>query len=378
MQRKLFLNKYFLPVILFLSMACGKEPEKKTIFTKILSKKKEHRLSEKEVTEKVKRLDAYFENLQSKKGFNGVVLAANGTQIIFEKAFGYEDYRTKKPLSVQAVFQLASVSKQFTAAAIMLLKQRGALSFEDSIQKFFIGFPYQGITIRHLLTHHSGLSNYTYFCDKVSDRKKIIDNQTVLHLMTEQKPAPYFLPGVRYDYSNTGYILLAAVVEKVSNMKFEDFMRKNIFLPCKMRDTYVYNHGTPVTIPDLVEGYNYGRRKVARTYLDGVVGDKGVYSNVRDLYKWNRILYTDSLFKPEIIEEAYQPAFPEKKNRDNYGFGWRIKNKKDKIVWHGGWWEGYKSMFLRNLKDETVIIVLTNSLAGHLKSEELLDVYYGE
>lgn len=377
MQSKFLLKRNFLSIVLLLFLACGKESKTHAFLQKIAGNKSEQGLSKKEVEKKAAQLNVYFENLKKKKGFNGVVLVAIGTQIIFEKAFGYRDYKTKDTLSVKAVFQLASVSKQFTAAAIMLLKQEGKLSFEDSIQKFFPDFPYKGITLRHLLTHHAGLSNYAYFCDKVWDRRKAIRNEEVLMLMGAQKPAPYFPPGRTFDYSNTGYIVLAAVVEKVSGMRFEEFMSERIFLPCHMNNTYVYNHCTPVTIPEAVEGYNYGRRKVGKTYLDGVVGDKGIYSNVRDLYQWNRILYSDSLFQPGVLEEAYHPAFPDKKNKGNYGFGWRIKEYHgNKVVWHSGWWEGYKSIFIRNLKDETVIIVLSNALAGHLRSEEILDVYY--
>jgi CubicO group peptidase (beta-lactamase class C family) len=197
--------------------------------------------------------------------------------------------------------------------------------------------------------------------------------------MNELKPPPYFNPGVRYDYSNTGYMILASIVEKVSKMRFEQFMRKYIFLPSKMTNTYVYNQGVPIKIQNMVEGYNYGRRPVGRTYLDGVFGDKGVYSNVDDLYKWSQVLFTDTLFTKNTLEEAFKPAFKDRKNKDNYGFGWRIKDYGgDKVVWHGGWWEGYKTMFIRNLKDEVTIIVLTNSLGGHLKSTDLLDVYYNK
>lgn len=375
-RSRLFIQCYLFLFIL-LSSGCEKETERKNIFTKILQKKKDKQLSQKEVKKKVEKFDTYFKNLQSKKAFNGVVLVAKGEQIILEKAYGYEEYKKKKPLSVDAVFQIASVSKQFTAAAILLLKQNGLLSLEDPIQNFIPDFPYKGITIKHLLTHHSGLFNYTYFCDKVWNRNKIIDNQTVIRLINDQKPAPYLPPGRQYDYSNTGYILLAAIVEDVSKLSFEDFMSQHIFQPCKMTNTYVYNHGNPIINPHAVEGYNYGRRKVGKTYLDGVVGDKGVYSTVKDLYRWNRVLFGDSLLKQEVLKEAFEPAFPVKKKKDNYGFGWRIKNyNRDKVVWHSGWWEGYKSIFIRNLKDETVIIVLTNSLSGHLKSAELLDLYY--
>jgi CubicO group peptidase (beta-lactamase class C family) len=197
--------------------------------------------------------------------------------------------------------------------------------------------------------------------------------------MTDHQPAPYFQPGVRYDYSNTGYMILASIVEKVSKMKFEEFMRRYLFVPSGMNDTHVYNHGNPIIIKNAVEGYNYGRRMIGKTYLDGVFGDKGVYSNVDDLYKWSNVLFTDTLFTKQTLDKAFSPAFKERKNKDNYGFGWRIKDYSgDKVVWHGGWWEGYKSMFIRNLKDEVVIIVLTNSLVGHMKSDDLLDVYYNK
>ena len=357
-------------------VGCENESNSKRIFKNIFKNKKERVLGNKDIKEKTVRLDNYFTSLHKKKALNGVVLVAKGKQVIFEKAYGFADSRKKKPLSVKAGFQIASVSKQFTAAAILLLKQQGKLSLEDSVQKFYPEFPYKGITIRRLLTHNSGLPNYTYFCDKMCDRKKIIDNQTVLRLMSSQKPPMYFTPGKKYDYSNTGYIVLAAIVEKVSNMKFEDFMLKNIFVPAHMDKTIVYNHGAPVVVQEFVDGYS-GNRKAGKTYLDGVVGDKGVYSNVQDMYKWNRILYTDSLITQKLIQKAYEPAYKVKNKKDNYGFGWRIKDyKKGKVVWHSGWWGGYKSMFLRNLEDETVIIVLANSLSGHLKAEEILDVYY--
>ncbi|HYG38785.1 MAG TPA: serine hydrolase domain-containing protein [Cytophagales bacterium] len=376
MRQKVCAVKILFLFFLFFTHSCQESPERKPLLK--LFKKKEKRLSEKEIAKKAAILEDYFCNLQERRGFNGVVLVAKGTQIILKKPFGYKNFRTKEPLAVDAVFQLASVSKQFTSAAIMLLQQRGLLNYEDSVQKFFPDFPYKGITVHQLLTHQSGLTNYAYFCDKVWDRKKTISNENVLCLMTMHKPIPYYQPGVRYDYSNTGYMLLASIVEKVSKMKFEDFVRHNIFLPARMFNSYVYNHGVPIEISNVVEGYNGGRRrKAGKTYLDGVLGDKGVYSTVEDLYKWDRALYSELVLCDTTLETAFTPVFKKRKKRDNYGYGWRIKDYHgDKVVWHSGWWEGYKTIFLRNLKDETVIIVLTNSLIGHLKSNVLLDAYY--
>lgn len=364
-------------LLIFLSFfinSCKEKSERKPL-VKIFKKKQG--LSERKIRKKAANLKDYFCNLKDKRGFNGTVLVANGDQIILHQSLGVKDFRTKEPLHPNSVFQLASVSKQFTAAAIMLLKQKGLLNYEDSVQKFFPDFPYKGITVRQLLTHQSGLTNYTYFCDKVWDRRKVIDNENVRCLMTQHKPQPYYPPGIRYDYSNTGYILLAGIVQKVGKMRFEDFMREHIFRPSGMTNTYVYNHGNPVEIKDAVEGYNNRRRKAGKSYLDGVLGDKGVYSTVEDLYKWDRTLYAGTVLTEATMKEAFKPAFKDRKGKDNYGFGWRLKDYDgDEVVWHGGWWEGFKTMFIRNLKDETVIIVLTNSLIGHLKSNELLDVYY--
>jgi CubicO group peptidase (beta-lactamase class C family) len=379
MQKKINQLRLIFFIVLITSLGCNDKSEKKPLIQRIFRKKAEKPLSEKEVSKKVEQLDEYFLEMMKKRGLNGVALVAKGNQIILRKSYGYLEFKHKTQLPENSVFQLASVSKQFTAAAIMLLHQKGLLNYEDTVQKFFDDFPYHNITIRQLLTHNSGLTNYTYFCDKVWDRKKPIDNENVICLMSEFKPPAYFNPGVRYNYSNTGYMILASIVEKVSKMKFEQFMKKYLFLPTKMNNTYIYNHNTPIDIRNMVDGYNYGRRPVGKTYLDGVFGDKGVYSNVDDLYKWSQVLFTDTLFSKKTMEEAFTPAFKERKNKDNYGFGWRIKDYHgDKVVWHGGWWEGYKTMFIRNLKDEVTIIVLTNSLGGHLKSTDLLDVYYNK
>ncbi|MDX5437422.1 MAG: beta-lactamase family protein, partial [Pontibacter sp.] len=160
------------------------------------------------------QLDSIFTYLHKRRGFNGTVLVTKYDQVIYKGAFGYTDFQRKDSLHTTTAFQLASVSKQFTAMAVMMLKEQGKLRYEDSVQQYIPGFPYQGITIRQLLTHRSGLSNYTYFSDELwPDRRVPITNEDVLQLMEEHQPAVYYLPDTHFDYSNTGYALLASIVE---------------------------------------------------------------------------------------------------------------------------------------------------------------------
>lgn len=326
-----------------------------------------------EATRKTYRIDTLFQSMH-RRGFNGAVLMAQHGHILYQKAFGYADFGKKTPLTTRTAFQLASVSKQFTAMAVMMLKQRGKLSYEDSVQRFYPAFPYAGITVRQLLTHRSGLPNYTYFCDQyVTDRRAHLTNQEVIRLLTLHKPAPYYLPGTHFDYSNTGYCLLAAIVEKVAGVPFGDFLGANIFKPLGMSRTLVYDQAGPV-IPDRAAGYSAGRRKYDDTYLNGVVGDKGVYSTVEDLFRWELSLYTEKLVRKEVLEEAFTPAHQEPREK-NYGFGWRIHTPPggQPLVFHGGWWQGFNAYVMHGRQDHSTIILLSNVTNGSLHSVQALE-----
>ena len=179
---------------------------------------------------KSKELDQYFKRRHEKIGFNGSVLFAEKGVVLYQNVFGYADVRKKKKIDSYTKFQIASVSKPFTTYAIMLLKQKGELSYEDSVQHFFPEFPYKGITIRLLMIHKSGLPEYFYFADKLwEDRKVPISNIDVIDLMIEHQPQRYYGPDRKYNYINTNYCLLAAIVEKVSGETFEDFMNEEIY-----------------------------------------------------------------------------------------------------------------------------------------------------
>ncbi len=316
------------------------------------------------------RVDSLFRYLHKKKGFNGTVLITKYDQVLYKGAIGYANFRQKDTLSTQTAFQLASVSKQFTAMAIMMLQEEGDLQYDDSVQQHLPDFPYKGITIRQLLTHRSGLPNYTNFSETLwPDRKKDLTNSDVMHLMQAHRPRPNNIPGRSFEYSNTGYVVLASIVEEVSGVPFDTFLRENIFEPLKMDHTFTFLPEAVTQTGGVAGGHLAGKRKRESDYLDTVLGDKGIYSTVEDLYKWDQALYTQKLVKFETITEAFTGAWLDKRKKDeDYGYGWRIKplENGDTAVYHGGLWHGYSTYILRNPKDHSAIIVLSNLTNGSL------------
>jgi CubicO group peptidase (beta-lactamase class C family) len=315
------------------------------------------------------QVDSIFRYLHKKKGFNGTVLVTKYDQVLYKGAFGYGDFYCKDTLATNTVFQLASVSKQFTAMAIMMLEEQGELSYDDSVQQYIPAFPYQGITIRQLLTHRSGLPNYTYFTEDLwTNRKQPLTNEDVLNLMTEHQPKIFSKPNKRFEYSNTGYAVLASIVEKASGMPFATFLQEHIFEPLQMSHTYTFSPQLAIQKERVATGYISGKRKRSPDYLDSVLGDKGVYSTVEDLYKWDQALYTQKLVKKETLEKAFSGSGIIDKKKEDYGFGWRIRQVEsgDTVVYHGGLWHGFNTYLLRNPKDHSTIIVLSNLTNGSL------------
>jgi CubicO group peptidase (beta-lactamase class C family) len=309
------------------------------------------------------RFDSLFSGLAENRGFNGAVLVGIHGHAVYKSAFGYSDLRAKTPLDVRSVFQIASVTKQFTSVAIMMLKERGLLDYTDTVQRFIPDFPYKNITVRQLLAHRSGLPNYMYFSGRYwKNKRHYLTNDRMLEMMKQRKPGMEFLPDRRYKYSNTGYAVLASIVERVSGMPFDEFLDINIFRPLGMNSTFVYNPENKKTIEFITKGHNKNRRSFTPDYLDGVTGDKGIYSTVEDLFLWDQALYTETLVKQSTLDEAFIPSSYDVKRENNYGFGWRIDTLENggKVVYHGGWWRGYNSLFIRRLDDHTTIIILCN------------------
>jgi len=349
-------------LVLLLMLLFSKPAEPETVKSAVLSKTVEIKINKAHLA-KAKELDKYFTRRHEKIGFNGTVLFAEDGEVVYKNSFGYADVRKKRENKIDTKFQIASAAKPFTSYAIMLLKQEGELSYEDSVQHYFPEFPYKDVTIRLLMIHKSGLPEYFYFADKLwKDRKTPITNRDVIDLMIEHHPQRYYLPDKKYNYINTNYCILAAIVEKITGETFEDFMRKNVFEPLEMNNTFIYNKAHPTEYENVAIGYTRRRRVAEDTYLNGVVGDKGIYTTVEDMLKFDRALYNGDPVELEILEEAYEPAHDRLYIHDNYGFGWRINasDSTNKIVYHTGWWKGFRSYFIRQLGTKKTIIVLSN------------------
>lgn len=326
------------------------------------------------IKKKAASVDKVMSNLRKKVGFNGTVLYAEQGRIIYNKAWGFRDLRKRRDsLQVEDRFQLSSVSKMFTAEAIMILKNEGKIDYDTDIREYIPEFPYEGITTRLLLHHRSGLSRYESLADaKWPDRKKPFLNEDLIEYYATHKPDPYFKPDGGFNYSNVNYALLASIIERTSSMSFADYMKVKIFEPIGMNDSYIYemdpNSNVSQYIEDIVQGYYMDRRRPMQApneYLNGVKGDKMMISNTEDMFKFMTAVDYGLLLPDSIQDEAFKPGSPKsRKRKDNYGFGWRIPSKHPGCYFHYGWWKAYRSFFIRDDVNDKTIIVLTNTNKG--------------
>jgi CubicO group peptidase (beta-lactamase class C family) len=323
-------------------------------------------------------IDNWFKKLNADSRFNGNLLVGKDGKVIYKNFCGYSNFDLKDTLSLNHRFQIASVSKTFTSMAILILKERGLINYTDEVSKYIPGFPYQGVTIKQLLSHRSGLPNYNYFCDEYTDKETIIYNNDVVRLMIDSIPAVYYQPNTNFNYCNTNYVILASIVERISQVPFEDFLRKEIFLKAGMKNTKQMINGRQNRLFMAATGYHFRWQKAELTYQDGVVGDKGVYTTIEDLWRWNLALENNILVRKETLAEAFEPAQIGEMSNKNYGLGWRLKTSLDgsKFVFHTGWWRGFNSLFLKDIKNDAVYIILSNvkTRAFYTMIQELLGI----
>ncbi len=310
--------------------------------------------------------------------FNGNVLVAENGKIVLQKSYGYADYDAKRVLNDTSVFELASVSKQFTATTILLLKDKGKLKLTDSLRQFFPELPYYNITINQMLTHTSGLPDYESAMNEKWDHSEIAFNKDVIAFLANEKPPVVFAPGTRWEYSNTAYALLASIVEKVSGQTFNDYLATHVFKPLGMNHTRVYN--TRRSLKDTISNYAFGyvysdslqKHLMPDSipdfnfvfYLDGIIGDGTVNSTTGDLLKWDRAVKNHTLLSEATQKEMLkEQAMVDTVNKSYYGFGVFLeKSAQGYLISHSGGWPGYSTFLVRNVdKDQTFIILSNNN-----------------
>ena len=317
------------------------------------------------------KLDSLF---AAQKDFSGVILIADNGKSVYNKAFGYREFEKQIPLKTLDIFELASVSKQFTAMIIMMLKEKGMLNYDDSVSKY-LEIPYKGITIRHLLTHTSGLPDYQAVMDQYWDKTKVAGNPDCIEYLNKYAPPKRFEPGEKYEYSNTGYLLLASVAEKASGEDFIELCRKWIFRKLKMKSTDIRTLEQKKAIKNFAIGHLYveERNKWIRAdsfpssnytiWLGNRKGPERISSSAADLLKWDKALYTEKLIKQSTLQEAFTPMKLNDGSFSNYGFGWVLLTDSvlGKIVWHNGDNPGYKTQIVRYIDKRKTVILLNNN-----------------
>lgn len=293
------------------------------------------------------------------------VAVLRNSKLLLTESYGLADVKKRIPNTPNTAFRLASLTKPFTAMAILILYEKGQLSLYDSIVKYLPGFPEYGknITIQHLLSHTSGSPDHEkplYSITKKDEEPTIYDALKILN----REKSSIFYPGERYEYSDAGYVLLALIIEVVSGIKYREFLREYIFNPLNMINTQVVDETKPA-INKRASGY----KKMNGVYqffdydpLNYIVGDEGVYSTVLDLCKWRRAWNSELLVTSSTLRMALTPAILNDGSEGRYGLGWFIMHRNEKkFIFHDGFWVGFNNIMLTDCESDTTVVMLSNT-----------------
>ena len=311
--------------------------------------------------------------MKSKGLSTGNILVYEKGEIVFQSSNGLRSIDPIDSLTLNSQFRLASVSKQFTSVAVMKLKQEGKLDYDQKVSSILNDFPHDNITIKHLLQHTSGIADYIKiisqnYVPQNSTKRDILGNNEILDIFYNSNPKLKFQPGEKYEYSNTGYLVLASIVEEVSKQHFREFLKENIFDPLNMNNTllYSYKEGYDSDIPNRVFGYSLNEEKDGYELNDyhvvnDVRGDGGIYSTINDLFKWNMALLDYKVVPKKLLDEAWRVGTLNNGEDSGYGYGWVIgDSSKPKSVFHSGGWVGFVTYLYNEIDTKSGYVILTN------------------
>jgi CubicO group peptidase (beta-lactamase class C family) len=303
------------------------------------------------------QIDALMRSYQGAVPGASVLVVRDGLPV-FRRAYGLANLEVRIPAVPATNYRLASMTKQFTAASILLLAEDGRLTLSDPVRKWLPSLPAAAndITLRHLLTHTSGLIDYEDLMSEGTTQQ--LHDSDVLHLL-EPENRTYFAPGTQYRYSNSGYSLLALVVGRCSGKDFATFLRERIFRPLGMQNTVAFEDGVS-TVANRAYGYslvNDSWKRTDQSLTSAVLGDGGIYSSIDDLAKWDAALYDNRLLRQDSLRSAFAPATKTDDPAVQYGYGWRITGES---LWHSGETMGFRNVIVRYPKHRLTVVVLTN------------------
>ena len=329
---------------------------------------------------KKKQIEQFYKKNWANNSMNGGFLVAKEGQIIYEQYQGYADLENHTPITNKTPIHIASVSKVLTATLVLKLIDAGKISLDQKVNTILPSFPYPNITIKTLLNHRSGLKNYAYFTNerKVWNPQKNLTNQNVLEILNKNKIPLEFPTNTRFSYSNTNYAMLALVIEKITGLSYKEAMKKMVFDPLQMNDTYVFD--ITKDKETATPSYKWNNQKYAFDYLDGVNGDKNIYSTPRDLLKLDLARRSGHFVNPDLEKKIYKGYSYEHYGAKNYGLGVRMIEWEtgNPFYFHNGWWHGNTSSYITMGKEKVTIIVLSNKFNHATYKAKNLAVLFGD
>jgi len=317
-----------------------------------------------------------FYNQRINRGnFWGQFLVAKNGQIIFEDYKGYANYQNKDQITLNTPMHVASVGKVYTGVTVLRLVQQKKFFLDQMVNTILPEFPYDGISVRMLLNHRSGLPYYGHFTAQkgVWDTRNTITNKDVLNLLKTKNIRLDFRPDTRFKYCNTNYVILALIVEKVTQKPFQDAMKQLVLEPLKMHNTFVLDNLD--NKENVTQSYYANNSRMRWDYMDGTYGDKNIYTTARDLLKLDMALYSDNFLNETLKNEMFRGYSYERPGQNNYGLGIRMiepKDEGDLFAFHNGWWRGNRTSYV-TLKKDTITIICFNNHNSQLayKTKEL-------
>ena len=322
----------------------------------------------------------FFEKTWSEKNDNVSFLVAKNGQIIYENYMGYANKRTDEKITKDTPLHIASVSKVLTATATLMLIDANKIKLDQKVNTIIKNFPYPEVTVQTLLNHRSGMKNYAYFTYENNnwDKKVTLTNQDIIKVMIEKEIPLESKSDTRFSYCNTNYAVLALIVEKVTGLKFPEAMKEMIFTPLGMNNTYVCEFDKDRN--NIIPSYKGNNVEIGTDYLDGVYGDKNIYSTPRDLLKFDTARYAPFFLNPELLKKVYKGYSYESKGQKNYGLGIRMVEfeEGEPFFFHNGWWHGNTSSFINLRKEKVTIITLSNKYTKKTYQSKKLASLFGD
>ena len=383
-------SKYIIPRLLFCFVlgSCSKQEKVETVVQKVNDNgipvmqpyDDMPLLTASYVNTKNNAVTNYFNKIWSKTNDNVSFLVAKDGQIIYENYLGYANKNKKESITKDTPLHIASVSKVLTSTAILLLVDVGKLKLDDKVNTILENFPYPDVTIQTLLNHRSGMKNYAYFTyDKaVWDTKQTLTNDDIVTIMAEKEIPLESKTDTRFSYCNTNYAVLALVIEKLTGLNYPEAMNQMIFKPLGMTHTFVFDITKDKDI--IAPSYKGNNVEIGTDYLDGIYGDKNIYSTPQDLLKFDKARYSPFFLNKSLIKKIYKGYSYESKGTKNYGLGIRMVEfeKGAPFYFHNGWWHGNTSTFINLRKEKVTIIVLSNKFTRKTYQSKRLASLFGD